>query len=291
MRASSAPRWWLAGLAASVLFSLFINLGTVSALFKGNAGLAQMGTSPDEEYYFALIRDAATGYPNLGNATSKEHRGESATASYAPLLQGFVMRLFRLSIETTVFLGDFLFPVLSVFLLFLILRWFLVDETLSAVAAFGVASISIGFGILRTISPQATLPFLLGYLACFLILRRSRSGYAIRGILIALLLSVHVLYALYLCCVEGIDALARLAHRDVRRTLFRDLAVLSLCVGLGVLAKTALALHTSDPIAVLDTYRRAGIIPSHLPADPRLQLTVLLTIFALFLVRYAVPAS
>jgi len=218
-----------------------------------------------------LIRKVSDGYVSLGNASLFEHRSAVSVLGYAPLIQGILMRLFGLSIATITLVGDIVFPWLAGILLFLLVR----RIKLSRFAVFFGAVIlfsSKGENWLRLINPQITgVLFLMGVLGFSL---PTVGGRMLRACVTAALLLTQPVYAALFLLIEGILFCVDWRHHGLKASLQDRVAFISL-VAAAALLRILLALGTADPLSLADTYRRLGLTPTHLPAAPALQLTVL----------------
>jgi hypothetical protein len=138
----------------------------------------------------------------------------------------------------------------------------------------------LNLALLRTNSPQTTLLFLEAYFAAFFWQDRfgKKTALFLRGILIGLLLYVQVLFASYAIAIEVIDALRRFLKRT------RSFAETARCSGLLLLPILCAAIFLlvltrhDDPLAVADTLRRHGLIPTHLPAALLMQIKLIIAL-------------
>ncbi len=266
--------FWV-GILAAIVFTVVLNASTIVAMTRGQAGYAQMGTSVDEAFYFALIRDTAEGHVALGNASLREHRTDIGGMSYAPWLQGLTMRVWGLDIITIVLAGDVLFPMIVVLLFFVAMRGPGRSDIFAALAAF-IAASAVGAGFLRSISPQVTLIFYVAYVAVFLAGRRTHAHYWLRGLLIALMIYLHAVYAVHLLLIELLDAPVRWRQSGLRVSL-RETGRVWLPIVIAIVGKVCLSMLAADTLALADLYRRLGTIPSHWPPMSSLQLLLPIT--------------
>ncbi len=275
----------LVGILSAAFFTCLLNAGTLGPLIRGESGRAQMGTSVDERYYFALIRDGATGYSNLGNVSLKEHRFDTGAASYAPLLQGSLMRLFHWDIAMTVLFGYIAGPFLFVLLLFFVLLSLLRSPVAAAASALTIAASVGSLSLLRSISPQITITVFVLSLAVYVVRERTPLHFLQRGLLIGVLFFFHIIYAGFLLLIEGVDFLLALLRGTSLPCAVRRAVLVAVPALLAALLKFSLGSLTQDMVASADTYRRMGMIPSHMPAAPGLQITIVATVIALVLLR------
>lgn len=280
---SENVRRFVVGFCIAAVFTLLLNAASLRSFAHGRLTMTQLGLdniSADEAHYFAMIKDAAEGSVNLGNTSLKEHRSDPNVSTFAPLLQGSLMRFFGLRLESVILLGDILFPFFGAFILFMILsafRFTMIDAAL--VTLFSLSSVAWQ----RSVNPQISVPLLLLCIGLFLLsFRASKRQLLLQGLLTALLVFVHVLYAEFLIASELVLLTLRLLFlQKNRRLVFQRslLTVLPTLIACGI--KILITGSMSSEVSV-DTYRRLGMIPSHLPAAPMMQLTILLTL-ALFL--------
>ncbi len=284
-------RPFLPAIIASLAAMMIINGGTFFSGLRHGIGIAEMGTSSDAAYYFALIRDAATGHINLGHASLKEHADEFGSSTYAPLPQGLLMRITGLHLSEVVYLWGLLCSFLATFLLCMIFRPLVRDDRLAALLGFSVFAWTIGLAILRPLSPQITLALLL--ISVALVARGGTEWwrFALRGLAIALLLYAQIVWAAYLLLVEACDFFVRRGWKTGWKFEIKNLAWFALPLAIAVMIKLILSGLVSDPVAAEDMIHRLGLISSHYPAAPMLQLELLLTILVALVVRYRFGTS
>jgi len=271
-------------LLAGSLFTLVLNSPMIISRMHGDPVLPAMGTSVDEAFYFSLINNASLGVRRMGNVSLLEHRDNPDTGSYAPLIQGGLKRLFGWDIATAVWFGDVVFPFVTVVLLSLAFASLFPSAVVGAGAALLVSSI-IGTGFLRSISPQVTLIWVALYLWAFLGFRPGRGAAILRGTAMALLFLSHSVTLPFLLGVEGLALLFDPRVSGARRRIM--LFLLALLPLVPVFALKLVMTGNGDPVIIADTYRRMGMIASHLPAAPLLQMKVLAAgIVLLFLRRF-----
>lgn len=263
------------GLLLGAAFSLVLNIGAIAAVFSGTLSLSHLGGmpgSPDELYYFAQIRDTADGHWNLGNASLKEFADAPSVAGYAVLPQGALMAVTGWSIETVVLLGDLFFCALLTLFAFLIFRRVLGSDLLAGLASFAFMTWWSTVW-LRTMNPQVTFIAFLLHLFVFVSDRDGKRLW-LRSALLGLLYLMQPIFAVYALVIEVLDACL---HRSWRRWQ------IPLVLGAVALGQWVLVHFGADPEILADTYRRRGLIPSHLPAAFSTQVWILLGITACFL--------
>ncbi len=274
-----------------LLCTIVLNVPSLWALHQGTFSLANLGLevrgSADEVYYAALIRDVAEGYTGVGNVSFYEHRFAQSVLGYTPLLQGLLMRLLHSQLVTAIFAGDLIFPFLAGCITYLLMRR---CEPDTCVAFFGAAAIMAwkGGGWLRTFSPQITgLLFLIAILTLFSVGRRSA---VMRGACIGMLLLTQPTYAAFLLIAEGLLACLHWKREGFASAFCAHLPVAAIIL---MVISLRLFFAVSDPNtrALADTYRRLGLIPSHLPAAPRLQLLIIMTFLLYQCVVHQVRAT
>lgn len=256
-----------------IVFSLVLNAGTIRSLVHGTANLGTVGVnvgSADETYYFAAMRQASLGHG--GNVSLIEHRDDSSVGGYGAWVQGMLMRVFGLELLPVVIAGDFIFPALIAGLIFLIFFHFMETAGLALLAA----SAFMGWwdvGLLRSVSPQITMLPLLLSLLLFAKDRQYRYVW-LRGALLFLTFLCQPLFGVYIVVVEVFDALLAWRSATLRSVVWRRLPIALGAAFYGLVS--LMASNGTDALALADTYRRRGLILSHLPAAPKLLLSLLL---------------
>ena len=274
----------LVGFAVALACSLILNATQIRFFLDASDALDTYGDSTDERYYFTLIRRVAQGNNAIGHASSLEHRSDPSMSSYAPVVQGLLMRAFDLHIEHVIFIGDLVFPFLTALFLFIALTFLFEGIGWSIVLTICSFSI-IAIGLLRSISPQITAPLLIGYAAAFFL-----PGYVapvVRGLIVGCIVFAHVITGPFLLACEGFFLLSRYPKW---RSMGVDGVLFAIPVFMAVIGKFLLTLD-SDPIAILDTYHRQGLISTHIPAAPVLQAKIVVLIFAMIGLRRYRPGS
>lgn len=285
-RFHTAFRFFVGFIIASA-FTLVLNASSIQGFFQGHLTFFDLGfenISADEAHYFAMIKDTADGLFNLGNSSLQEHKSDPNVSTFAPLLQGSLIRFFDIDFTTAIFLGDIFFPFLGILVLFIVLvllRFSLFDATV--LTLYSLSSVAWQ----RSINPQISVPLFLLAAGAFLLThaRPSRRMWIVQGAATAALIFVHVLYAELLLLAELCVAF----HHYVRSGEARRRIVLRVCCTVvpAFVAFVVKVLLTAglSPDVLSDTYRRLGMIPSHLPAAPMLQLQIVLTLAILFVLK------
>ncbi len=277
-------------LLVGMAFTLLLNAARIPAALRGELTLATLQNhGKDELYYFSHVRDAATGYPNLGHTAFKEHRHEASVTSYAPVPQGLLARVTGWPLPMVIFLGDVLFPLLAVAFLFLAV-WWLLRSVPAAVAVSLASAAYLDIYWLRTANPQIPYVFVAAYLALYLADRPGRHARdLLRGLLIVLLAYTQLLYASLFLIMEAVDLLRRwVINREQWRSVVRT-AVITLGIACaGILSKIVLFGGPRD-VAAIDTLHRLGVIPSRYPAAPGIQILLLLLGAVLWFERKRFP--
>ncbi len=275
------------GFIIASAFTLVLNASSIQSFFGGHLTFFDLGfdnVSADEAHYFAMIRDTADGLFNLGNTSLEEHKSDPNVSTYAPLLQGFLIRFFDIDFTTTIFVGDIIFPfigILALFIVLILLRFSLFDATVLTLYSLSAVAWQ------RSINPQVSVPLFLLATGAFLFahVRPSRKTWIIQGAATALLIFVHVLYAELLLAAEFCVAFYRYVRtREAKRLVFVRLGCTVVPSFVAFVAKVLLTAGLS-PDVLSDTYRRLGMIPSHLPAAPMLQLQIVLTLAIVFVLK------
>lgn len=271
---SLSPRTILVAALFGLISAIILNLPSFIAMYEGTFSLAHLGLqvkgSGDEAYYAALIRDVAEGFIGVGNVSFFEHRFAQSVIGYAPLLQGALMWLMGWQVITAVFAGDVLFTFLAGFITYLLIRRCDNDETVAFLGAAAVIAWK-GGGWLRTFSPQITgVLFLAAVLTLFFVGRRST---VIRGIAMGLLLVTQPTYAAFLLIAEGLLFCVRWKKEGFLSAIRAHAPVIVIVLAV-IMLRVFFAVNDPDTLALADTYRRLGLIPSHMPTAPRLQILV-----------------
>lgn len=270
------PSPLILGILLGIAFTLVLNTSNIRAWTEQRLTIADLGAeigSADEVYYFALMQDVRDGHLNLGNASLLEYQDAPAVAGFSLLPQGLLAAYTRLELATVVLIGDILFPLIATALAFLIFRRFLSSDILSALSALAFMSYW-GGGWQRSMHPQVTMVVFLLSLLAFVSDPEGKKMYP-RGAALFLLLIVQPIHAAYMLAVEGIDALL-----DWKRSK-NFMSVLQKRWPLAVYVLTALSLQLGlqygvDAAVLAETYRRRGLILSHLPTAPLTQVLLLI---------------
>ena len=274
------------GMLLGLAFTLVLNAFSLRTWFEHRLTVVDLGAeigSADEVYYFALIRDVRDGHLNLGNASLFEYRNAPAVAGFALLPQGLLARFTTLELSTVILIGDLLYPLLICCLAFFILRRFLHSDQLSALLALGfMAWWSTGW--LRSMSPQVTMTFFLLSLFSFVADPEGKKIYQ-RAVCLFLLLLIQPIYAAYILAIEGIDTLLLWKKYRSFKKVFLQRWPLVAYVLAALLLQAGLQ-QGADPELLAETYRRRGLILSHLPTAPLTQLFIVaLLAFFLWMIR------
>lgn len=274
------------GFLLGIVFTLVLNASNIRAWSEQRLTVADLGAeigSADEVYYFALMQDVRDGHLNLGNASLLEYQDAPAVAGFALLPQGLLAAYTRLELATVALAGDILFPLFVTALAFLIFRRFLGSDVFSALSALAFMCYW-GGGWQRSMHPQVTMVVFLLSLLAFVSDPDGRKMYP-RAAALFLLLIVQPIHAAYMLTAEGIDALL-----DWRRSK-NLLSVLKKRWPLAVYVLAALLLqfglqYGADATVLAETYRRRGLILSHLPTAPLIQILILILLaFVFWIVR------
>ncbi len=263
-------------LLTGIVFTLILSAGNIGLLMRGELTTARMmNHGTDEAYYFALIRDGATGYPNLGHVAFKEHRFERMTGSYAPAVEGLMMRALGVSLPVMALLGDIVFTLLAVTLLAYGLMHLFESAAMGGIVAFGITCL-LGTYWMRSANPQIPYILVTGWIAAFFVRsERPWIGMIVRAGCIGLLLYMQLLYASLLLIIEGTFFLHVLVTRRKEwKQVFYGAVIFTVPFVILLIPKIIL-MGASDP-ATQDTLHRAGMIPTHFPSAPQLQLQLII---------------
>jgi hypothetical protein len=279
----------LVGILVACIWTMTINLSTTILATRGEFGLTALGAGEvDENYYFALIRDAATGYPNLGHTSLHEHRNSWTPSTFGPVLQGFFMRITGLDLASIILLGDILFPFVTILMLYLLMESIFKDR-FTAVAATCVVCWTIGAGWLRTVNPQISMLISVCYLWFLFQEPQKLSHGLIRGLLLGILTYVQLLYTSFFVILEGCFFLLQVWQKPTQwKQRMTQSALVMLPVAFIALPKF-IWLQPSDQIAIADTLARLGVMYSHLPAAPILQGLLLACLIICGLIQWKKP--
>lgn len=262
---------------ASVAYALLINGGTIAALIEHRATPVHMGidaVAADEAHYFALMESAAHGRWLMGSASLREWENSTGNVILGPMLQGAVLRWTGLPLSIVVWAGDLLFPSLAMFILCLMLLRFV--KPAEAISIAVLLMNTIGLGWLRSVNPQITIGLFALYLLTFLRKNETRNGLWLRGGVIAILCFVQIQMALYCMIAEVLlTLLCMIKDRTQSKKAFLDACTVAVPVTISILAVWLLSQHV-EPAALADSRRRLGLIGSHLPAAPSMQLILLI---------------
>lgn len=283
------------GLVVACAYALALNAGVIVMMSRGSASPAFLGiqrASADEAHYFARMREFSEGRLAIGNVALKEHRDawETAQGSGAAV-QGALLAFTGWEIQTIVWIGDVLFPFLAALLVFWITCALFINAWIRIAVTILILNV-IGVGWLRSVSPQVTMTIFFAFLGAFLCGSvREWKLTLIRGVLIALLAFVQPQYAVLCAVIEGLNLLRLLFLKryPLSELLKKELWLIVPCIVAFVVK--LLLLRVSDVEMSTDTYRRLGLIASHLPAAPVLQLQLLLGLGALFWLRTRVATK
>lgn len=271
-------RLLFAGIVAAV-FTLTLNFDSIRELSAGRLTVAILNDqSADELYYFATIAKVGQGQPPLGHTSYMEHNRDGSIVNLAPVLPGLAMRFLGLSLRTTLFLGDLLFPFLAVFLLTLGFLSAFRSRAIAGAAAVLLAA-EIGTYWFRASNPQLPFVAVAAWIAVVMAYPpASRTGLALRGLIIGVLTWLQVVYASLFVIVDGTLLLAGLLeHRKLSQS-FKNGLLYGLCLVIPLLPRFFVR-PTAESAA--DTIHRIGLIETHLPALPKLQLLLLCVIAVL----------
>ncbi len=274
------------GILLGIVFTLILNTANIRAWSEQRLTIADLGAeigSADEVYYFALMQDVRDGHLNLGNASLFEYQAAPAVAGFALLPQGLLALYTRLELATVALAGDILFPLLATALAFLIFRRFLGSDVVSALSVLAFMSYW-GGGWQRSMHPQVTMVVFLLSLLAFVSDPEGRKMYP-RGAALFLLLIVQPIFAAYMLTVEGIDALLDWKISKNLRSVLQKRWPLAVYVCAALLLQFGLQ-YGADATVLAETYRRRGLILSHLPTAPLTQVTLLILLaFSVWIIR------
>ena len=237
----------------------------------------------DERYYLATIAKVGAGNPVMGHASYLEHRADAPSASLAPAAEGLLMRWLGLSLPFTLLLGDILFPFLTVLLLALGLRMLFGGSALLSAAAAVFVGSDIGTYWLRSANPQIPFVAVAGWLALvFTLPLLSRRSFVLRALVVGLLSWVQLVYASFFLIADGVLTLSEMIRQRKIRQAVPGIALYGAVFILSVLPRLFLGL---PPEVATDTFYRLGIIHTHAPAAPQMQMFLWGILAALLLAR------
>ena len=272
------------GILLACVVTLLFNVSNLVILVRRPTSALEMKTmAMDEQYYLSLIREASEGHFRLGSPSLKEHRDDPSVVRYLPLLPGAFIRFTGISLGTTVFLSDLLFPFLTTLLLFLAWRGLFASSLEAAAATMIPLGIIFKGGMFNVINPKMVLPFAALHLALIFGVSKPRPLYLVlRGLSLALLLYIYPHFFLYFAALEACMFLTR---RSSLRSFVKGIALM----GIPFLFIASPLIYSSligkENPAAADLWYRI-VSPTYLPADPKMQLLLLIAIAALLFVSY-----
>jgi uncharacterized membrane protein len=272
------------GLLLGLGFTLVLNASSIRAFVDNRLTVADLGAeigSADEAYYFAVIKDVQDGNWSMGNSSLYEYRTSPTVAGYGLLPQGILAAVTNWSIEVIVLLGDIVFPLLITCLVYLLAAQFLGDELVPALVSIAYMS---WWSTLwqRTMNPQVTM--LLFALALLGIVSDPLGKRLwLRGITAGALFLVQPMYAAYIFALEGVIAVYELWQQ-------RSWKVVTRRIWMAVFVCAALLFQLwlqsgADALALADTYKRRGLIESHLPTGVAMQILIAILLGCVWLQR------
>ena len=271
------------GLLLAIVVTLLFNASNLVILVRGPETALKMKTmAMDEQYYLALIREASEGHFKLGSPSLKEHRDDPSVVRYLPLLPGALMRFTGISLSSTVFLSDLLFPFLTTLILFLAWRGLFASSLEAAAATMIPLGLIFRGGMFNVINPKMVLPFAALHLALIFGVSKPHTVHLVlRGISLALLLYIYPHFFLYFTALEACMFLTR---QSSLRSFVKGIALMGIPFLLIASPLIYLNLTGKENPAAADLWYRI-VSPTSLPADPKMQLLLLTGIGALLFVR------
>ena len=284
MSVSWKHRFLVAALCAG-FFTLALNARNLSRAFRGALTAASLTEHYiDERYYMATIGKVGKGESVFGHASFLEHRNDAPSASLAPAIEGLLMRWLHLSLPYAVLLGDVLFPFLAIALLTLGLQSLSGGSLFMAGAVAVIIGSDIGTYWFRSANPQ--IPFVMvmaWFTAAFVMHSSSVKASATRGVITGLMTWVHLVYASFFVIADAVFLVAEfLQHRSWKRFLQQG-AAYGLVFIVCVLPRLLLSL---SPEVAQDTFYRLGVVLSHAPSAPRMQIVLLCFLVVLLFYRW-----
>ncbi len=271
------------GLLIGCVYSLLLNAHALVHVSKGTLSPVDLGIaveSADEAHYFALAQKLAQGHWSLGSASLKEHQSDAGNVIFGPLPQAMLMRFSGWSVTTVALIGDIVFPILAALVLFLICTSFFKNRWQSALVTVTVMN-AIGLGWQRSVNPQITVLLFLCFVLLLLQVNRNRWILMTRGLLIGIFLFVQIHFALFCVLTEALIAGMRLLRKEKFQRIAQDTGWILIGFAPFFALEIVVLLQSHDAMAIADFRRRMGVIPSHLPANPVLQLQLLIALAAL----------
>jgi hypothetical protein len=276
----------LAGVILALGFSLLLNASNIVTSFTGPQIAQERKTKAmDEDYYLALIQEAAEGHTKLGNPSLIEHRDDSSVVRYLALIPGGIMRAFSADRTTVLFALD----LLIIFLLPLLISLSLLRIFPNTTTNLSVTMLLIGIwgtGLLNNINPKMVLilPFI-HLLVFFGVRKPTNQHFVIRGALIGLMLYAYPHYFLYFLALEGCDFVRRILKEPEKlQKHFESVGRIAL-TALVVITPYLLSAFFGETNTAADDLWYRIVSPTHLPSAPITQLLLLLTISLLIFSR------
>lgn len=269
---------FLFGLFLGVVVAMILNLPTWFRIHDGILNIADLGAeegSVDEMYYFAALREGMDGHWGMGNASLANHAQEISLMNVALVPQAFFVAI-GVPLIAVIVAGDVIFPLILTMLFFFLALAIGMERRNAALFSI-VSMLYWGVVWLRVSNPQVTMAVFLWALLLFLRDRPCRAPWK-RALGLSMCMLVQPIHALLIIAVEFLDACRSLFSRSLlamMRTRW-PIILLALMVAMGMLA----VMLTGDAMTVTDTAFRRGLIHSHIPANPVLQLIVFSAIIA-----------
>ena len=277
----------LQGLLFALFCTLFLNAPSVWQAAHGHAGSALHVKllQPDSVRYLSRMKEIVDGYPLMGNPVLKEYRTGVSPTGFIEMLVAVPMWLTGADLSSAIFWSNFLFPILTITLLFLWIRS-LFGDTFLAIATIVSMSFSFG-GLIEDVNPKLTLvPLGLYLCTVFLPEKPTRLPLLVRGMLLGLLFhsySYHWTLILTFECITILHALV--ARQKPLYEVIKEAAYVLVPFMLIITpyALTLFSLHATP--AFSDLWRHWGVIPTRFLAAPLLQAQLLLWLVPLIVAR------
>lgn len=269
-------------------------MSNVVTLITGPAlALERRYDAMDEDYYLALIQEAAEGHVALGSPSLREHRDDPSLVRYPALLPGLLIRVTGFERAHVLLLLDILAPFLLTLLLYCALQRFFLNPIHAAVITVVLSGSVLPAAFFNVINPKLVILLPLLHLVFFFGTQESAASLMLRGLTIGLMLYGYPHYFLYFAALEACDIVRRILTdpskeawlRHIRRTL-----LIATSVFLSSLPYISAHFSLESSAAASDLWHRV-VVSSRLPADPAMQLWLVLGITALLWTRKRCPAE
>jgi len=261
-------------------FMALLTVPGYSTLHMGNI-------EEDRAYYLSRIKEASEGHWLIGNSALYEHRFDVSPNGFIETVTAAIMNVTGLQLDGAVLLTNVLFPFLILALTYFWMERILRSKLLALTALITVWYAVFGTtGLLRESSPKVTMLLPSLYLTILFCMEEGHAQKVLRGVLIGLMMYSYHYHWTLLFAFEGLLLLHSLIIE--RRTL-RETAMQGVWVWIPLLLVAlpygGRLLALQGNVIAAESWRRFGMIETHLPTAPLLQFTTVSWIAALAALR------